>query len=364
MALSNNLAVYIHWPYCKSKCPYCDFYKELSGKEDQNQIIDSYIESLDRYWKMMPNRCVQSVFFGGGTPSLIHANNIERVIDFIYKKWKVAENIEISLEANPNTHSEVLFSDLKGAGINRLSLGIQALNDNDLKFLGRTHSVAMARQCLEEAVKIFDNHSADLIYARPNQSLTDWQVELNEIASYGLKHLSLYQLTIEEGTAFSRKNIQPLDEEKAVHLYNYTRDFLRHKGYKHYEISNFAKDGYQSRHNLTYWQGGDYIGIGKSAHGRFCINGDYIAAVFPFQHEKLSPKERAEELIIMGLRLKEGIHKEHFSQLCGLNFDDVIRPEKLAHFKNQKLLVEEDQTVRLSYKGFLFCDYIATQLCC
>lgn len=363
MIFHDNLAVYIHWPYCKSKCPYCDFYKELSGKEDQNRIIDSYLESLEKYHQMLPNKRVQSIFFGGGTPSLIEPRNVARVIDFIVQKWKICDRVEISLEANPNTYGSSLFKDLYNAGINRLSLGVQALNDADLKFLGRTHNVEMARLCLEETVKIFDNHSADLIYARPNQSVEQWQNELAEMSSYGLKHLSFYQLTIEPGTVFARKNVQTPDEEQAALMYNFTRDFLARQGYEHYEISNFAQPNYRSVHNLTYWQGGDYIGIGKSAHGRFRLNKQYIAAQYPFELLPLTPEERAEELIIMGLRLIDGIDKTLFKKLCGLDFESVINRHNCAMLKEQGLICENDQIIRLTYDGVLLCDYVVLKLC-
>ncbi|MBP5352478.1 MAG: radical SAM protein, partial [Alphaproteobacteria bacterium] len=201
-----DIAVYIHWPYCKSKCPYCDFYKELDRHVDQDVVVHEYLEALNRYHELTAERTVKSIFFGGGTPSLMKPQHIAEIIDFIAAKWSLNTNAEISLEANPNSDYPTLFTDLKNAGINRLSLGVQALNDHDLRFLGRTHNLAEARRCLQEITRVFSNHSADLIYARPQQQLTAWQQELEEIVSYGLQHISLYQLTIEEGTVFARKN--------------------------------------------------------------------------------------------------------------------------------------------------------------
>ncbi len=358
-----ELAIYIHWPFCKSKCPYCDFYKELNRGVNQDDIIGEYLNALQQYYDLMPERNIKSIFFGGGTPSLIAPKNIEKIINCIVKRWRISENIEISLEANPNSRYDTMFKDLKNAGINRLSLGVQALNDEDLRFLGRTHNTQTARLCLQEIVQTFDNHSADLIYALPQQNFKNWQLQLGEICSFGLKHLSLYQLTIEDGTVFACKGIKPLDEEKSIEIYNFTRDYLAQKNYCHYEVSNFALSGFASRHNLTYWQGGDYIGIGKSAHGRIKLNGRFYSVTYPFINEELTPQERAEELIIMGLRLVEGINKTDFKNICGLDFNDFVNREKLQQLKEQNLLSETPHYLKASYYGFLLIDYIAAELC-
>lgn len=363
MPVTEELAVYIHWPFCKSKCPYCDFYKEVARNINQDAIIAQYLSDLRKYHEMLPQRTIKSIFFGGGTPSLILPQNIEKIIDAIATLWPLQNNIEISLEANPNTHSSTMFKDLQKAGINRLSLGVQALNDADLRFLGRTHDLATARCCLEEIVRVFDNHSADLIYARPQQKLKDWQRELAEISSYGLRHLSLYQLTIEENTVFARKNIRPLDDEKAVEMYDFTCDFLQNKGYQRYEVSNFANPQFASRHNLTYWQGGDYIGIGKSAHGRFKIADKYFAAVYPFAHEELSSRQRAEELILMGLRLTEGIDKQIFKQCCGMALTDCINQNKKQMLIELGLINETVTHMAATAKGFSVLNQIILELC-
>lgn len=358
-----DLAIYIHWPFCKSKCPYCDFYKEVKKNVNQEQIVDEYLAALQKYYELTAGRIVKSVFFGGGTPSLMEPRQIARILDFIAQKWTTAENIEISLEANPNSHYKNMFADLKNAGINRLSLGIQALNDDDLRFLGRTHNLLTARKCIEEVVSVFQNHSVDLIYARPQQKIENWQQELTEISSYGLKHLSLYQLTIEKNTIFDKKKIKPLSEDAAAKIYNITRDFLQNKGYVHYEVSNFAQEGFQSVHNLTYWQGGDYLGIGTSAHGRIFVNGQHIATEYPFQHTVLTAEERAYELIIMGLRLTEGINKSYFKQICGLDFDDFINQEQKRQLITLGLLKDNKNFVQASYDGMLLLNEIILRLC-
>lgn len=359
----NHLAIYIHWPFCKSKCPYCDFYKQVNPNLNQDTLIDEYLEALQRYHDLTAKRTVQSIFFGGGTPSLIKPHNIARIIDFITAKWNISENIEISLEANPNSHYTTMFTDLKNAGINRLSLGIQALNADDLRFLGRTHNLTTARHCLEEVVTTFANHSADLIYARPEQKIDCWLQELAEICSYGLKHISLYQLTIEENTVFAKRGVKPLEDEQTITMYRQTLQFLQQYGYQQYEVSNFTQKGYESRHNLTYWQGGDYLGIGASAHGRLNLNGQHIATIYPFQHTVLTPNERAEELIIMGLRLTKGLNKKDFIDICGLNLHTFINQPNLTNLK-QLHLVEEDETyLRATSNGFLVLNEIITQLC-
>ncbi len=360
---NNDIAIYIHWPFCKSKCPYCDFYKELYININQDDIINEYITSLYRYHELLPDRCVKSVFFGGGTPSLILPHNIEKILNTVCKLWPLYSDPEISLEANPNTDSATLFSDLKQAGINRLSLGVQALNDTDLHFLGRTHNTADARQCLEKIVKTFDNHSADLIYARPEQKLAQWHDELKEITSYGLKHLSLYQLTIEENTVFARKNIKPLSEDKALEMYKFSGDFLAAKNYPQYEVSNYAVPQFASRHNLTYWQGGEYIGIGKSAHGRLKINNKHIATVYPFIDEELTQQQRAEELIIMGLRLTKGIDKKTFKKICGLNLYDCINLSKLHILEELHLIKDTSDHLYATKCGFPVLNQIINELC-
>lgn len=357
-----KLSVYFHWPYCKSKCPYCDFFKKVDPRVDQEAVIESYISELEYYHTLVPNRTVRSIFFGGGTPSLIKPALVEKLVCYIAKLWPVLENIEISLEANPNTNSQTLFSDLKNAGINRLSLGVQALNDDDLKFFGRTHTLDEAYQSIEDVLQNFDNHSIDLIYARPEQKLDNWLTELEKAVSFGLRHLSLYQLTIEENTVFFKRGVKALADERAAEMYEKTVSFLKEKGYGRYEVSNFAKDGFQSVHNKCYWQGDDYIGIGESAHGRLKIDGKHYAFVHPHTSETLTPDERAEELVLVGLRLKEGIDKAHFKEICGNTLDDFIKKNKLKELIETGLLEDTLNALRATDKGFLLIDKLALEL--
>ena len=357
------LSVYIHWPYCLSKCPYCDFFSKVDKHVDQKQIIDGYLDDLNWYHDLTAKQTVQSIFFGGGTPSLIEPQYIEKVINHIFKLWPTTKQVEISLEANPNTNRPNLFADLRLAGINRLSLGIQALNDKDLKFLGRTHNLSRALHAVDEVTRLFDNHSADLIYARPGQTAEAWKQELNQISELGLKHLSLYQLTIEEGTFFARKGIKPMDDEPAAELYALTQEFLATKGYPQYEVSNFAHPGYESIHNLAYWRGQNYLGIGPAAHGRIKTTDKIYASTHHRQLEELTPQERAEELIIMGLRIREGINKENFRRQCGLELTGFVNDKARQSLIRQKLLFEDKHSLRAANRGFLLLNKIIEELC-
>lgn len=357
------LSVYIHWPYCKSKCPYCDFFKRVNPNVNQDEVVASYLNELDYYHHLVPNRKIRSVFFGGGTPSLLKPELINRILDRIAKLWSFDDNPEISLEANPNSEYPEMFARLKQAGINRLSLGVQALNDADLHFLGRTHSLKQALHSIDEALNTFDNHSADFIYTRPEQTLKDWEQELGLITGLGFKHLSLYQLTIEEGTVFAAKHVKITDEEKASEMYRFTVNYLRAKGYPRYEVSNYAASKFESKHNKCYWLGDDYIGIGESAHGRLKIGNCHYAFVHPHLKTALSAQERAEELIIMGLRLQAGINKKHFAQISGLNFDDFVNNRALNEFVQNGLLINTAENISATDKGFLLLNYIIGELC-
>ncbi len=358
----SDLSLYIHWPFCRSKCPYCDFFSRVAHA-DQETLIADYLQQLTNIHERLPQKRIISVFFGGGTPSLILPQNIERVLTHCTKLWSFAPQVEISLEANPNTRTPTLFADMAHAGINRLSLGIQSLQDTELKFLGRTHTAAQARQAIDDVLTHFNNHSVDLMYALPNQSAAVWSSELKDIISLGLKHISLYQLTIEEGTVFAKKHIKPLDEDHAAELYTLTEEILATRNYHKYEVSNYAQPNYECRHNLVYWQGGNYAGIGLGAHGRFTQGGIWYAQTVPFTLEKLTNQERAEELLLMGLRLTSGINKQTFRQLCGISLADCIRPDFLQTAIAQGLLLDTPTTLQATAKGFLVLDYLIENLC-
>ena len=354
--------VYIHWPYCLSKCPYCDFFSRVQKNVEQEKIIEDYLKELDFYYELCPDETVSSIFFGGGTPSLLKPELIEKIINHICKRWSTQKNIEISLEANPNTDNGQLFRNLKEAGINRLSLGVQALNDNDLKFLGRTHNLQQAIKSIDSVLKTFDNHSMDLIYARPQQKRSTWIKELNLAVSFGFKHLSLYQLTIEEGTFFAQKGIKPLEDETAAILYQDTGNILSSHAYERYEISNYAQTGFASRHNLLYWQGDNYLGIGPAAHGRIKSGNNIYATTHCCCLEQLTPEERAEELLITGLRLKQGIDKKHFKEQCGIDIKQIINPLKLREIISLRMAEETENNLRLTAAGFLLTNKIIEEL--
>lgn len=382
-----SLGIYIHWPYCRSKCPYCDFYKEIRKDVPQEEIVDGYLEDLEFYRQYTGGRQVSSIFFGGGTPSLMEPRQVGRLIDYINSVWGLTPEAEISLEANPNSHYPQMFADLHRAGINRLSLGVQALNDDDLRFLGRTHNLKQAYAAVDEVLKNFDNHSIDLIYARPNQSLSSWEKELKQAAAMGLKHISLYQLTIEDGTVFSRKGIKPLDDEAAAEMYLATENLLQSFNYQKYEVSNYALPGFESRHNLLYWTGQDYIGVGPSAHGRLTVfNGDlkqnsgarnsrahdklkqnlpapvFYATTHRCRLEKISAEERAEELLLMGLRLVSGIDKAAFEKNCGIRLDDFVNRRHLTDLAAGGWLEDSSLFLRATAKGFPVLNFLIEQL--
>ena len=360
---SVKFGIYIHWPFCLSKCPYCDFFSQIKKDVEQETIIKEYLEDLDFYAEKTGDRVVESIFFGGGTPSLIKPNLIEKIINHIQQKWKCKKDIEISLEANPNSDRKNLFKDLRQAGINRLSLGVQALNDKDLKFLGRTHNLEQAYTAIDEVLQNFDNHSFDLIYARAKQTLSAWQEEIKQAVHFGFKHLSMYQLTIEEGTVFYKKQVEAAEEDIAREMYLFTNQYLQENGYLQYEVSNYAQSGFPSRHNLLYWQGDDYLGIGKSAHGRLKIGNRFYALTHRRQEEEISAHDRAEELIIMGLRLNEGISKEKFYNVCGIKLADFINQKNLSALKAEKLIEETKTHMLATNEGRLVLNKLIEDLC-
>lgn len=350
----SKFGVYIHWPFCLSKCPYCDFFSQISKNASQAEIIEEYIKDLDFYHQMTSNKKVTSIFFGGGTPSLIEPQNIEKIIKHIHKKWNIADDVEISLEANPNTNHPNMFKDLKLAGINRLSLGIQSLRDEDLKFLGRTHNAAQAMQAIEEVLETFDNHSMDMIYALPHQQFKNCEIDLEKVTDFGFRHISLYQLTIEDGTVFAKQNMQIMDDERAIDMYDLTTEILASKDYNRYEVSNFSKPEFECNHNLLYWRGDDYVGVGKTAHGRIGLK----ATTHRRRFEELSKEERAEELVLMGLRLKEGINKEKFEEICGINFDSFTNVENVKTLVENVLVENTQNNFKATKKGLLLLNHI------
>ena len=333
-----GFGLYIHWPFCEAKCPYCDFNSHVVRQIDQKAWRDAYLTELKRTALETPDRVLGSVFFGGGTPSLMDPDVVSDVIGEIRRLWPTANDLEITLEANPGSVEAGRFNAYRQGGVNRISMGVQALNDADLKRLGRIHSTAEAMTAFDIARSAFERVSFDLIYARQGQTLQDWEGELRQALDMAVDHLSLYQLTIEQGTAFGdRYNAGKLrdlpDEDLSADLYAMTQDICGAAGVPSYEVSNHARDGAQSRHNLIYWRYGDYAGIGPGAHGRVTIDGTrwateaysnpsrWLSAVETLACEKpraaLSREDQAQEFLLMGLRLKEGISLARYAEISG-----------------------------------------------
>lgn len=335
--------IYLHWPFCESKCPYCDFNSHVAAEIDVVAWRRAYFSEIARYASINSGRNVTSIFFGGGTPSLMPPSLIADLIDEIGKQWSLAEDVEITAEANPGSSEAALFEDFKQAGVNRLSIGVQSLNDDALRFLGRRHSAAEGRAAVEAAQRIMPRYSLDLIYARPGQSAADWDSELTEALSLAGEHISAYQLTIEPGTDFHRQRVPAADEDLGADLFEVTQSLLNDAGLPAYEISNHARPGAACRHNLIYWQGYDYVGLGPGAHGRLTNDGivrrvqeirdpaRWMNAVETKgtgtqKSERLDPDERRDELILMGLRLTDGIANDQFETVSGETLEGALDP--------------------------------------
>lgn len=337
-----GFGLYVHWPFCQSKCPYCDFNSHVVASVDHDRWRAAYVQEIARYAELVPHRVLNSIFFGGGTPSLMPPETAAAIIDAARAAWPMANDPEITLEANPTSVEAGRFAGYAQAGVSRVSLGVQALDDVDLRRLGRLHSVAEAIQAFEIAKKYFTRTSFDLIYARQGQTLGGWQSELRRALDLAVDHLSLYQLTIENGTAFGERHaegkLRGLPEVGlAADMYQATRDICGAARLNAYEVSNHARPGAESRHNLIYWRYGDYVGIGPGAHGRLShdrgrhateawrMPGEWLDRVERGSGESLRAAlpahEQATEFLLMGLRLSEGIDMARFERLAGAPLD-------------------------------------------
>ena len=380
-----NAAIYVHWPFCLKKCPYCDFNSHVRDQVDHNAWSGALLQEIDTFAAKFPNLRAKSIFFGGGTPSLMEANTVALVIDRIKNVWPNSNEIEITLEANPSSVEAEKFRDYKNAGVNRLSVGIQSLRDDALKFLGRLHSAKEALSALNVARETFDRVSFDLIYARPEQSLDDWQTELLETLAFDPSHLSLYQLTIEEGTAFyhqyNRGKFSLPDEEGAAALYDITQDLTQKAGLPAYEISNHAKPGEESQHNLAYWEGDFYLGIGPGAHGRLPGKEqgqaiahnqvkrpeDWLTNVSDEGHgtidlEHINADTRAIEILMMGLRLHRGIDLNKFHEQIGRPTSDFIDQNELNSLIQNDYALLDEKSLRLTSKGLPVLNHCLAKL--
>lgn len=336
---NGGFGIYLHWPFCEAKCPYCDFNSHVARSIDQGRWARAFLAEIDRIAEQTKGRLLNSVFFGGGTPSLMSPDTVAAILDRVRDRWLPANDIEITLEANPSSVEAGRFRGYADAGVNRVSLGIQALNDRDLKRLGRIHTADDAQRAFDVARTVFDRVSFDMIYARQDQTLTDWRAELTEALSMAVDHLSLYQLTIEAGTAFGDRykagKLRGLPEDDAAaDMYEATQEICAAHDLPAYEVSNHARDGAESRHNLIYWRYGDYVGIGPGAHGRLTLAGQkyatetelspdrWLAAAETGRGESVRaavlPQDMAGEYLMMGLRINEGIDMARYGALAGM----------------------------------------------
>lgn len=368
-----GFAVYVHWPFCVAKCPYCDFNSHVRDRIDADSYVAALLAELDHYAAETAGRRVGSLFFGGGTPSLMPPAAVAAVIERVADRWPLAPDLEITLEANPGSVEAARFAGYRAAGVNRVSIGVQSLDDRALGFLGRRHDAAEARAAVALAARTFDRFSFDLIYARPEQTTADWAAELDEALAMAGDHLSVYQLTIEQGTAFARAHAQGRlampDEATAEALYDLTQQRLEAAGLPAYEISNHARPGGACRHNLAYWRYDPYVGVGPGAHGRLPAAGGgriateairapeaWAAAVAAHGHgtrlrAAIEPGEGAEEAVMMGLRLRSGLDRARFCAATGRDLDATIDPGRRAALVEAGDLVDDGRVLRATAQG-------------
>ncbi len=378
---NDAFGVYIHWPFCLSKCPYCDFNSHVRHAPiDEARYVNAFAREIEAMAVRAPGRDVSSIFFGGGTPSLMQPQTIGGILDAISKHWTVSPSVEVTLEANPTSVDATRFHGYRAAGVNRVSLGVQALDDASLKMLGRLHTAREALDAVAIARSAFDRYSFDLIYARPDQTPQMWTDELTFAISEAAEHLSLYQLTIEEGTPFfglhAAGKLKTPDEATARILYDVTQEVCAKHGLPAYEISNHARPGAECRHNLVYWRGQEYAGIGPGAHGRLDIGGIRHALATEKRPEAwlmrveanghgivtddlLNREERADEFLLMGLRLAEGIDPQRYAALSGRELDaariTVLREEGA-------ITVDPSGRLRVTQAGFPLLDAVVADL--
>ncbi len=374
---SEGLALYVHWPFCVAKCPYCDFNSHVRANIDQAAWRDALLADLGHEARLLPGRRLASIFFGGGTPSLMDPATAAALINAACRQWPAAGDIEITLEANPSSVEAARFANLAAAGVNRISLGLQSLHDADLAFLGRAHSAAEGLAALDVAQRHFGRVSFDLIYALPGQGAAEWQQMLDRALGFGTGHLSLYQLTIEPGTRFAALHaagkFAPLDPDAAADLFEITAELTEQAGIPAYEISNHARPGEESRHNLAYWRYLDYAGVGPGAHGRRLgmrtvrhrKPENFLAAVARNGHglaeeAPLTPAEAAREALVMGLRLAEGIDHQALSKRLGV--DRLVDDDAVARLARLGLVENQGSRLAVTPSGRLLLDSILAEI--
>ena len=381
MSLTTPFGVYVHWPFCLSKCPYCDFNSHVRhGGIDEVRFLRAYETEIAATAARAPDRTVSTIFFGGGTPSLMQPSSVQRILDCIAEHWSVAPDAEVTLEANPTSVEAKRFRGFRTAGVNRVSLGVQSLDDAALKELGRLHSAQEALDAVAIARSIFDRYSFDLIYARPHQSRDAWAIELKRAIAEAAEHLSLYQLTIEPDTPFfglHKAGKLPIpDEDLARDLYDLTQAICADANLPAYEVSNHARPGAECRHNLVYWRGHDYAGVGPGAHGRLTTDGRRVATETEKRpeawlmrvetngtgvtvSEKLTAGETADEYLLMGLRLAEGIDLDRYNALSGRTLD----PKRISILREEGAVeTTADGRLRVTQSGFPLLDAVVADL--
>jgi putative oxygen-independent coproporphyrinogen III oxidase len=373
--------IYIHWPFCAAKCPYCDFNSHVRTQIDESAWVKGIARELHHVAALQGGvrPTVQTIFFGGGTPSLMHGDSVAAVLDAIVELWPVARDVEVTLESNPASADAQRFRNYRAAGVNRLSLGVQALNDADLKALGRLHDVAEAKAALALAMRAFDRVSLDLIYARPHQTAAQWRNELREALVFGTEHLSLYQLTIEPATPFAtlaRTGALAIpDDDTAAALYETTQEMTEGAGVPAYEISNHARPGAECRHNLLYWRYGDYAGVGPGAHGRLTLADRRVATSTErlperwraaverqghgfIEQSEIATQEAAREHLLMNLRLTKGIDRAVYES----RWDVQLEPVRIAALAANGLLRADDQWLAATSRGRLVLNSVIAAL--
>ncbi|WP_299372367.1 radical SAM family heme chaperone HemW [uncultured Tateyamaria sp.] len=372
---NGGFGLYVHWPFCAAKCPYCDFNSHVTRSVDHAAWCAALVSEVHKIGAETRGRTLNSVFFGGGTPSLMDPRTVDAILAAVHQTWPTANDLEVTLEANPTSVEASRFADFRTAGVNRVSMGIQALNDSDLKALGRMHSATEGLAAFDIARNTFDRVSFDLMYGRQNQSLTQWESELSQALSLGLDHVSLYQLTVEQGTAFGdRYNAGRLrglpDDDLSADMYALTQDICAEHGLDRYEVSNHAKDGAESKHNLIYWRYGDYAGIGPGAHGRITTQGARLSTVqtrMPAAwlsgddrelRSALTASDQATEFLLMGMRVRDGISMDRYSEISG----NPLNSSNIKALLEMGMIEIEGDQLRASDHGFALLNAVLEKL--
>ena len=374
-----TLAIYIHWPFCRSKCPYCDFNSHVRDSIDEERWRNAYLRELDGLAAESTGRPVTSVFFGGGTPSLMEPATTAAILDRIAARWPIEAGVEVTLEANPSTAEAARFRGFREAGVDRISIGVQALDDDALRFLGRGHSAADARAAVMLASQLFPRFSFDLIWGWPGHRVADWRRQLRAALAIAGEHVSAYQLTIEPGTAFWRDGVPAIDEDMSADLFETTRELLVGAGLPAYEISNHARPGAECRHNVAVWRGADYLGIGPGAHGRLSRDGCTTATRAIKSPEKwlakveadasglaeqvpLTAQQRCEELLLLGLRLSEGLRRPEFRARTGMELENAVKGQALTQLVETGFVELDEAGMRTTRAGQLCLNTVLSQL--